>query len=347
MQPAVQGPVSPSASASPPHPRTYSDFMTPPTMTEVLTEFTLCPLVLPIPNQPLSNLPATWLDDVMQLGDIEALPPLSLLISEQGQLSQASRSQSVKRPEHRDTSEEKIRMCFALIRECVDLGHQKAGMEIFLNLCKLIDALGFSNWDLFSREIKRKYEGLGEDDILAHASQTISELESEHRPDHAVLLDLCSFVSILYFVPEILVPARDRKDLTDAEFQSRIDKGKRLLEWVLKQGLDDETVKKLLDATSFDEFLPSGRDAAGGVLEKLILQGAKQPFLAHACGALSHYYNLRFRYAFSIALYWMIDDYIATRRISELPQRLEILKQMGWITQYEVRYQTILVAYLY
>jgi hypothetical protein len=179
---------------------------------------------------------------------------------------------------------------------------------------------------------------LWEEDILAHACQTISELESEHHPDHAVLLDLCSFVSILYFVPEILVPGRDRKDLTDAEFLSRIDKGKRLLERVLKQGIDGERVKKLLDATSFDKSLPSGRDSTGRVLEKLILQGARQPFLAHACGALSHYYNLCSRYAFSIALYWMIDDYIATRRIFELPQRLEILKQIGWIIQYEVRY---------
>jgi hypothetical protein len=209
-------------------------------------------------------------------------------------------------------------MCFALIREYVDLGHQKAGMEIFSNLCKMIDALDFSNWSPISREIKRKYKGLGEENILAHGCQTISELESEHHPDHAVLLDLCSFVSIWYFVPEILVPGRDRKDLTDAEFLSRIDKGNRLLERVLKQGIDDETVKKLLDAT-------------GGVLENVILQGARQPFLAHACGALSHYYNLCSRYAFSIALYWMIDNYIATRRVFELPQRLEILKQMGWI----------------
>jgi len=283
----------------------------------------------------------------MLLNNFEVFPPLSPLNSEQVRLPSVSRSQSVERPEHRGLSEEKIQMHFTLIRECVDLGHQKAGMEIFLNLCKMIDALGFSNWSPISREIKRKYEGLGEEAILAHVHQIISELEAEDHPDHAVLLDFCSLVSILYFVPEILVPGKDRKDLTDAEFPIRIDKGKRLLERVLKQGLDDETVKKLLDATSFYESLPSGGDATGGVLEKLILQGARQPFLAHACGALSHYYDLRSRYAFSIALYWMIDKFIATRRITELPQYLEILKQMGWIIPYEVRYQTILIANLH
>jgi hypothetical protein len=328
MQPAVQSPVFPSASASLPHLGLPQDFMTSPT-SEILTEVHLRPLAStqPILSSPIS--PLAWPDDMMSLLDShEAFPPLSPLISEQGQLPQASRSQSVERPEQQDLSEENIRMHFTLIRECVDLGHQKAGMEIFLNLCKMIDALGFSDWSPISREVRRRYEGLGEEDILVHAHQVIANLESEQHPDHVVLPDLCSLVSILYSVPEILVPGEDRKDLTDAEFRRRIDKGKGLLERVLKQGLDDETVKKLLDASSFDESLPSGRDATGGVLEKLILQGARQPFLAHACGALSHYYNLRSRSAFSIALYWMIDEYIATGRIFELPQRLKILEQM-------------------
>lgn len=118
------------------------------------------------------------------------------------------------------------------------------------------------------------------------------------------------------------------------------DEGKKLLESVLKRGLDDGTVRKLLDATSFHECLSSGRDTVDGVLERLILQGAKQPFLALACGALAQYYNLCSRYAFSVALIRMIDDYFEKRLVLELAKNVNMLVRMGWINIYKVRYQT-------
>jgi hypothetical protein len=297
-------------------------------------------------SSPLS--PLSWQDDIMMLFDNnEPLPHLSPLISEDGQSLRSSRSHSVERPKRQEPTEEDIRTRFALIRRCTELGHPKAGMEIFLNLCKEIEAPSRSEWRPISREVKRKYRGLSEEVILAHAQQVISELEAEHSSSDEVLLDLCNIVAVLYFVPELLVPEIDRKELSPTDFISRLDEGRKLLERVLKRGLDNETVKKLLDATSFDESLPSEQDPVDGVLETLILQGAKQPFLAYACGALSQYYNLRSRYSFSIALLQMIDDCIARRRIFELSKNVEALIQMGWVTTYEVRYRITLTINLY
>ena len=85
----------------------------------------------------------------------------------------------------------------------------------------------------------------------------------------------CSIVAGFCFAPQILVPARDGKKLRAADLRSRLDEGRKLLEPILKQALDNETVEKLLDARSFDESLPCGEDAADRVLERLILQSAK------------------------------------------------------------------------
>jgi hypothetical protein len=275
----------------------------------------------------------------MMLLDNPRLPsPLSPLASDCGQSLRSSRSQSVELPKRQVPSEEDLRAGFTLIRNCITLGHHKAGMEIFLNLCGKIGALWLFNWKPLSREIKRGVEELNEEAILKLNQQLISRYEAEHGFDDGKLLGMCSITAVLYFVPEILVPERDRKELGPTQMLSRLDEGKGLLERALKQVLDVETVKMLLDAGSFEESLPSNEDTVDGVLEKLILQSANRPFLAYACGALSQYYNLRSRYAFSIELLRMIGDYIAEGTLLGLSKDMKTLSQMGWVTEFEVRY---------
>jgi hypothetical protein len=172
----------------------------------------------------------------------------------------------------------------------------------------------------------------------------MSQFEAEHGSDDEKFLNLCSLVAAFYFVPEILVPENERAGLSPTEIRPRLDEGRKLLERVLKRGLDNETVKKLLDANSFDESLPSGQDPVDGVLETLILQGAKKTFLAYACGVLSQYYNLRSRYAFGIALLEMFGDFAASKNFLELSNYINALIQMGWVIVYEVRYHTTLTA---
>jgi len=338
VQPAFQNPVS--SLDSPPHyesPRTgigYPDIMTSPP-SETLTEVNLRP---PTSTQPLLSSPISPLScqDDMLYDNHEPVSHPSPLNPEEGQSFRSSRLHSAERPKRQEPTEEDIRTRFALMHRCTELGHQTEGMEIFLSLCKEIEAPSLSDWSSISREVKRRYRGLSEKEILTHDEHVISQLEVKHGSNNSVLLDLCTVVAVLYFVPELVVPERDRKELSPTEFLSRLDEGRKLLERVLKRGLDNETVEKLLGATSFYEFLPSEQDPADGVFETLILQGAKQPFLAHACGALSQYYNLRYRYAFSIALLQMFDDSIATGLVFEVAKYMEVLTQMGWITTYEV-----------
>ena len=219
-------------------------------------------------------------------------------------------------------------------------------MEIFLNLCNEIEAPTRSDWRPISQDIKRRYEGLIEEDMLAHSQRAMSQFEAERGSDDEKFLNLCSLVAAFYFVPEILVPKNERAELSPTEIRPRLDKGRKLLERVLKRGLDNETVKKLLDANSFDEYLPSGQDPVDGVLETLILQVTMKTFLAYACGVLSQYYNLRSRYAFGIALLEMFGDFAASKNFLELSNYINALIQTGWVIMNEVRYHTTLTAKL-
>jgi hypothetical protein len=119
-----------------------------------------------------------------------------------------------------------------------------------------------------------------EDSQSTWASQPHSLERSEHpglTEDNiqASLALACSIVAGFCIVPEILVQARERSRVGAADLQRRLNEGKKLLEPVLKQVLDHETVEKLLDVRYFNESLPSGEGAVGGVLERLVLQSAK------------------------------------------------------------------------
>jgi hypothetical protein len=85
----------------------------------------------------------------------------------------------------------------------------------------------------------------------------------------------CSIVAGVCIAPEILVQARGRNRVGAANLQRRLNEGKKLLEPVLKQVLDHETVEKLLDVGYFDEPHPSSEEAVSGAVERLILQSAK------------------------------------------------------------------------
>lgn len=193
-----------------------------------------------------------------------------------------------------------------------------------------------------TEELRHKLGTTKEEVMLERLHQRLAEVEKESGRDHINFLSLCGLLAAAYFVPEMLVPARERKELTSQDLESKLEEGRKLLERLLKQRLDDETVTKLLDAFSFDDFLSPDDDRTEGVLEKLVLESARQPSLTIAFDVLSTYYGLRSRCIFMVGLAAGIDKSIENGRIFEVVEVREIFGQMGWIIRTEVSYQTIL-----
>jgi hypothetical protein len=215
-------------------------------------------------------------------------------------------------------------------------------MEIFLGLCQKIGVFLDYDWTALTEELRHKLGTTKEEIMLERWHQKLAEVEKESGRDHKHFLGLCGLLAVAYFVPEMLVPARERKWLTSQDLESKLEEGRKLLEWLLKQRLDDETVTKLLDAFSFDNLLSPDDDRTEGVLEKLVLESARQPSLTIAFDVLSTYYGLRSRYVFIAQLATEIGESIENGRLSEFVENIEIFRQMGWIITTEVSYQIIL-----
>jgi hypothetical protein len=215
-------------------------------------------------------------------------------------------------------------------------------MEIFLGLCQKIGVFLDYDWTSLTEELRHRLGTTKEEIMLERWHQKLAEVEKESGRDHIHFLGLCGLLAVAYFVPEMLVPARERKDLTSQDLKSKLEQGRKLLERLLKQRLDDETVTKLLDAFSFDDLLSLDDDRTEGVLEKLVLESARQPSLTIAFDVLSTYYGLRSRYVFMAELVAEIGRSMGDGSIFEFVENIEIFRQMGWIITTEVSYQTIL-----
>jgi hypothetical protein len=140
-------------------------------------------------------------------------------------------------------------------------------MEIFLGLCQKIGVFLDYDWTSLTEELRHRLGTTKEEIMLERWHQKLAEVEKESGRDHIHFLGLCGLLAVAYFVPEMLVPARERKDLTSQDLKSKLEQGRKLLERLLKQRLDDETVTKLLDAFSFDDLLSLDDDRPEGVLE--------------------------------------------------------------------------------
>ena len=240
--------------------------------------------------------PDPFLDSTVEAPDIEPLfpdpdlTPLSPVMDwlTDPESNQTRRSPSVEQSQRLELVED-IRKGLTLISTCGKLGYKRAGIDVFSELCEKIGINIECDWKRLGPQVRHALGSVTDEAAQEMLKLRLAQAEENLGSDHETFMCANVLVAIFYFVPEVLVPARDRGKLTYQDMSQRLNSGRKLLERVLKQRFDDETVKRLFDATGFNEFLLGDDDLTESILGRLLFEAAMHPYIAPACAGLSTY----------------------------------------------------------
>ncbi|EFR02840.1 hypothetical protein MGYG_05840 [Nannizzia gypsea CBS 118893] len=165
--------------------------------------------------------------------------------------------------------EEEARSQLALITSCVQLGHEEAGQKILAELLRKIGADHGESWSRLWQIVQQEPGSETDDGLLAIFRQRLADFEALLGQKNETLMNLQTFMAIYYFVPEMFLPAGDRKMV---DIQERLVEGAQFLLRPLAEGLGEETANALItgwhkeaDIGSYAEFIRELQHAASRV----------------------------------------------------------------------------------
>ncbi|KAK2846350.1 hypothetical protein FQN49_005816, partial [Arthroderma sp. PD_2] len=220
--------------------------------------------------------------------------------------------------------EREIRSHLALITSCLQLGHEEAGQTILSDLLKKIGADHGRGWIEFRDDILAKHDSKTGDEILHIFRQRLADFEILLGHKNETLLNMHTFMSLIYLIPETLIPPGARGSIL-----SRLSDGAQFLLRPLTEGVGAETAQALLDSRWDIVTVYEGRDFAESPLGKLILAATQKPFLMVACAGLMAYYRLTADWEFTFELHQIkeFNDVALFERMRQLDLRKIFLSE--------------------